>query len=174
MRGLFILAIIAAPGGAGASGSAMPMNSGDIGPSADSIDDLINVLKDIKEKLDDAHTTIGTSLGPPAEPLLSDVVGYLTVTETLVDDVMNGNVYPSLNPPHVGSIDPAMAPTTLPGHSGECVRLIQAAITELKELSPDQDIVGTKLKTIISLLPDYRAEAGIERSPPPQPLPGSG
>ena len=140
-------------------------NNPGVGPVADWLDDflafldrLIRILEDAEEEAQ-INASSGTSgQGLPNSDLLAI---YLDSAEADIDQILDGNQYPSLTPVDAGHVILAETPMTLSEHASRCVELAQQAFDEM--IGPaDHEVVGTKLKTIKALLPEYRALAGIE------------
>ncbi len=142
-------------------------NDPGIGPVAGWIEDVLEILDKLIEALEDAEEEAGqsgrngaTALGQLDTDLLAV---YLDSAEADIDKIFDGYQYPSLTPVDAGDDDPAVSPATLSQHASTCVALAQQAFYEMHLVpAPDHEVVGTKLKTIKALLPDYRALAGIE------------
>lgn len=134
---------------------------GGIGPAADLIGDLIQILKDLLDEADDAEEAVGGNTGPLVDPLKSEVAGYLDNIEQLIDQILDPNVHPSLDPPEAGSAELIVSPTTLPDYAVDSRDLAQDALDELMSLFVDFESVGTNLRNIKALLPTYRDKAGI-------------
>lgn len=145
-------------------------NDPGVGPVADWIDDVLAFLDKLIKALEDAeeetqaNATSGTrGQGLPNPDLLPDWLAvYLDSAEADIDQILDGNQYPSLTPVDAGNVNPAETPMTLSELASRCVELAQQAFDELLIGPADHEVVGTKLKTIKALLPDYRALAGIE------------
>ena len=147
-------------------------NDPGVGPVADWLDDilaliqrLINILEDAEEETQATATsgTRGQGLPNPDYYLAPDWLAiYLDSAEADIDQILDGNQYPSLTPVDAGDVDPSVLPATLSEHASTCVELAQQAFDEMLIGPKDHEVVGTKLKTIKALLPDYRALAGIE------------
>lgn len=145
-------------------------NDPGVGPVAGWIDDflafldrLIRALEDAEEETQ-ANATSGTrGQRLPNPDLLPDWLAvYLDSAEADIDQILDGNQYPSLTPVDAGDVNPAETPMTLSEHASKCVELAQQAFYEMLIGPKDHEVVGTKLKTIKALLPEYRALAGIE------------
>ncbi len=134
---------------------------GGIGPVADFLGDLLAILEDMIRDLQDAEEAIGGDMGPLVGPVKSEVAGYLDNAEQLIDQILDPNVYPSLDPPEAGSVQPIVSPAILPEYAVDCRDLAQDALDEAMSRIVDYETIGTNLKNIRTLLPSYRAEAGI-------------
>ncbi len=134
---------------------------GGIGPVAGLIDDLIAILEAMIRDLQDADEAIGGDMGPLVDTVKSEVAGYLDNAEQFIDQILDPNVYPSLDPPDVGSELLIVSPATLPEYAVDCRDLAQDAWDEAMSKIVDYETIGTNLRNIKSLLPTYRAEAGI-------------
>ncbi len=142
-------------------------NDPGVGPFAGWIEDVLDILDRLIRSLEDAEAEAqitaasGTrGQGLPPNPDLLAV--YLDSAEADIDQILDGNQYPSLTPVDAGDLDPTVFPLTLSEHASTCVELAQQAFDEMLIGPKDHEVVGTKLKTIKALLPDYRALAGIE------------
>ena len=136
-------------------------HGGGIGPVAGLIDDLIAILEAMIRDLQDADEAIGGDMGPLVGPVKSEVAGYLDNAEQLIDQILDPNVYPSLDPPEAGSVQPIVSPAILPEYAVDCRDLAQDAFDEALSLFVDYESIGTDLRNIKSLLPTYRDKAGI-------------
>ena len=143
--------------------TALPaQHGGGIGPVADLIGDLIDIIDDMVRDLGDAEEAMGGDMGPLVGPVKSEVAGYLDKAEQLIDQILDPNVYPSLDPPDAGSELLIMViPITLPGYAVDCRDLAQDALDEAMSKIVDYETIGTNLKNIRTLLPTYRDKAGI-------------
>lgn len=147
-------------------------NDPGVGPVADWIDDVLAFLDKLIKALEDAEEetqanatsgTRGQGLPNPDYYLAPDWLAiYLDSAEADIDQILDGNQYPSLTPVDAGHVILAETPMTLSELASRCVALAQQAFDELLIGPADHEVVGTKLKTIKALLPDYRALAGIE------------
>lgn len=136
-------------------------HGGGIGPVAGLIDDLIDIIDDMVRALEDAEEAIGGDMGPLVDPVKSEVAGYLDHAEQLIGQILDPNVYPSLDPPDAGSELLIMSPSTLPKYAVDCRDLAQDAFDEAMSKIVDYETIGTNLKNIRTLLPTYRDKAGI-------------
>ena len=147
-------------------------NDPGIGPVAGWIDDVLEFLDRLIEALEDAEEetqanatsgTRGQGLPNPDYYLAPDWLAiYLDSAEADIDQILDGNQYPSLTPVDAGDVDLAVFPMTLSEHASRCVELAQQAFNEMLIGPGDNEVVGTKLKTIKALLPEYRSLADIE------------
>lgn len=145
-------------------------NDPGVGPVAGWINDvleflerLIKTLEDAEEETEDGQINATSSTrgqGLPPNPALFAV--YLDSAEADIDQILDGDQYPSLTPVDAGDLDPTVFPLTLSEHASTCVELAQQAFDELLIGPRNHEVVGTKLKTIKALLPEYRALAGLE------------
>ena len=122
---------------------------------------LQDELDDLKDDLEDSKDLTGEEEGPLDPPTRSAVKQKLERAETRIDLIFDPNEEPSLDPTGAGSIDSSVNPTTLPEHAQTTHSLAVDGHTESTGSSPDHEVIGTKLKTIKHLLPDYRRLAGI-------------
>lgn len=136
-------------------------HGGGIGPVAGLIDDLIAIIWEMVRALEDADEAIGGDLGPLVGPVKSEVAAYLDSAEQFIDQILDPNVYPSLDPPEAGSELPIVSPTTLPQYAVDCRDLAQDALDEAMSRIVDYETIGTNLRNIRTLLPGYRSKAGI-------------
>ncbi len=136
-------------------------HNGGIGPVADLIGDLIDIIDDMVRDLEDAEEAVGEDTGPLADPVKSEVASYLDNAEQLIDQILDPNVYPSLDPPDAGSGQPMEIPATLPGYAVGCRDLAQDALDEAMSAIVNYETMGADLRNLKSILPGYRAKAGI-------------
>ena len=136
-------------------------NTNGITAFVDILDDIIDILEDIIDDLETAEAEIGTRTGPLQEPTKTAVANLLDNAEALIDQILDSNEYPSLTPADAGSVDSSFAPTTLPEYATDSNDLALDALQEALSIIVDDETIGTDLKTIKSLLPGYRLEAGI-------------
>jgi hypothetical protein len=159
----FALAAPAAtPHGAAAPAPAIGADLGaDIGPVAGWLDDLIRDLERVKKALEDSAVAIAGQAGPLGEPLASIVDRNLDSAEFKISRLQDPGNSPSLEPADAGEVDGTVNPTTLSEHAEACVDLADEALYEAELGDADCEVIGTKLKTIQALLPDYRDLAGL-------------
>ncbi len=156
-----------ATSGSAASGQSLADTAGsEIGPVADLLDDIIDILEDMADDLEDAALVVGTNPGPLDESDKSRVANDLNAALADIDQILDPNQYPRLNPPEAGSINTNFDPETLPGYAGTCVKLAQDALDEARSSIVDDKVIGSRLKTIEYLITresphNYRTEAGI-------------
>ncbi len=166
------MVVLKVPGNPAAFGSAASVqsdvdaNGKPIGPVANWIDDLLVILRDIADDLEDAQQAIGDNLGPLPEPELSRVADDLDIALVGIDQILDGNQYPSLDPPDAGSIDTNFDPQTLPDYAITSLKLAQDALDEANSRIVNQKVIGSRLKTIEHLITresshNYRTKAGI-------------
>lgn len=129
--------------------------------SVDILDDLIAILEDIADDLAGAEAEIGTLTGPLQDPTKTTVANLLDSAEAWIDQILDANEYPSLTPADAGSVDTSYDPTTLSEYATDSNDLAVDALDEALSLIVDYEVIGSHLKTIQSLLPGYRLEAGI-------------
>ena len=146
-------------------------NDPGVGPVADWLDDLLEWLDLRIKALEDAEkeTQINATSGtrgqglPNSDYLAPDWLAiYLDSAEADIDQILDGNQYPSLTPVDAGDVGPTASPLTLSECASTCVDLAHEAFYEMLIGPADHEAVGTKLKTIKALLPEYRSLAGIE------------
>jgi len=142
--------------------SAVAVSGGALSPAADAIDDIIDILKQIEEDLAKAAESVGEGSGRPTPPSPTNLAYYLDDAEDLIDQIFDPLTDPSLNPSDAGAVDPTVTPITLQEHADDCLLLAEQAEDEAEfGCPPDHDVIGSKLKTIKSCLPGYRAAAGL-------------
>ena len=130
-------------------------------------DDILDLLEQIEQHLTDAWVAIGQNQGPLSEPELSQVAGDLDAVLALIDQIQDGGTYPSLDPPDIGSVDPAYDPDTLPRYASDTRAMAGDAVDEIQSRVVDHKVIGTHLKTIEELITratphNYRTKAGID------------
>ncbi len=138
---------------------------GDIGPVADLLSDILDIIDAMLKALEGAEDeteSAWSSEGGSGQIATATLAVYLNSAEADIDQILDGNQYPSLTPVDAGDIDPTVFPLTLSEHASTCVEAAQQAYDELLFPVVNHEFVGTKLKTIKALLPEYRALAGIE------------
>lgn len=164
--------VLKVPGNPAAFGSAAAVQSdADMagkgsGPVADLIDDLIEIMRDMVRDLEDAAERIGDIPGPLEEPEKSEVADDLNAAMAGIDQILDPNQYPSLNPPDAGSIDANFDPQTLPDYAITSLKLAQDALDEANSRIVSHKVIGSRLKTIEHLITresphNYRTQAGI-------------
>jgi hypothetical protein len=141
--------------------AAEPPHRGGIGPVADWIDDVIEVLEEVEEELSKSDQEVAGASGPLDEPKRSLVAGYLDNAASRIDQLLSPNSYPSLTPSAAGSVDVNVNPSSLAEYAADTLACAQEALIEALT-SGDDEVIGSKMKTIQTLLPAYRALAGIE------------
>ena len=129
--------------------------------SMDILDDIIDIIEDILDDLAGAEAEIGTLTGPLQDPTKTTVADLLDSAEAWIDQILDANEYPSLTPADAGSVDTSYDPTTLSEYATDSNDLAVDALDEALSLIVDYEVIGSHLKTIKSLLPGYRLEAGI-------------
>lgn len=144
-------------------------NDPGVGPVAGWLDDfaalldrLIKALEDAEEEAEEGQINATSSTRGQALPNPDWLAIYLDLAEADIDQILDGNQYPSLTPADAGDVDPTVLPLTLLEHARTCVELAKQASDELLIPVANHEVIGTKLETIKALLPDYRALAGIE------------
>ncbi|MCH8153036.1 MAG: hypothetical protein IH830_11785 [Planctomycetes bacterium] len=135
-------------------------------PVADLLGDLIDVLKQVRDALKDAEVGVGDDEGPLDEPEKSQVADDLDAALADIDQILDPNRYPSLNPPDAGSIDTNFDPQTLPDYAITCLKLAEDAVDEANSTIVNHRVIGSLLKTIEHLITresphNYQTKAGI-------------
>ncbi len=164
--------VLQVPGNPAAFGSAPSDQSlaetagREIGPVASLMDDVIEILEDMLRDLEDAAEKIGNISGPLEEPEKSEVADDLEEVLAAIDQILDPNQYPSLNPPDAGSIDANFDPQTLPDYATSSVQLAGDAVDEAYSRIVNHKVIGSRLKTIEHLITrvsphNYRTKAGI-------------
>ena len=141
--------------------------SKEIGPVADLIDDIIDILEDIADDLEDAEAAVGNNEWSLDEPEKSRVADDLDAALADIDQILDPNQYPSLNPPDAGLIDASFDPVTLPEYARTSYKLAQDALDEADSKLVEHKVIGSRLKTIEYLITresphNYRTKAGID------------
>ena len=118
---------------------------------------LTDELEDLIDDLEDAETEVGTNPGPLPEPALTAVRIKLINAATHI-----ANVLQLIN--NAGAPDQNNLPGDLPAIATECVTLANAALTEARRPTPNNTVIGNKVKTIdriIVIQLGYKHRAGI-------------
>ncbi len=140
-------------------------NDPGVGPVADWLDNILALIDALIRALEDAEAEaqINAASGTRGQGLPSPdwLAIYLDSAEAEIDQLFDGYQYPSLTPVDAGDVDPTVLPLTLLEHASTCVELAQQAFDEMSIGLANHEVVGTKLKTIKALLPEYRDLAGI-------------
>ena len=144
----------------------MTVNAYPASPIADWSDDFDDVVDDTDDDLLVASNTVGTSQGPLSDADLSLVEARLDSALATIDQILDPNQFPSLDPSDAGIVDTSVNPATLQGYARECLSRIQDAGDELDSSVVDAKVVGTHLRTIRYLITrssphSYRSKAGI-------------
>lgn len=166
------MVVLKVPGNPAAFGSAASVqshvdaNGKPIGPIANWIDDIIEILEDIADDLEDAALAVGTNPGPLDQPEKSRVANDLNAALADINQILDPNQYPSLDPPDAGSIKTHFDPQTLPDYAITCLKLAQDALDEANSRIVNHKVIGSRLKTIEHLITresphNYRTQAGI-------------
>lgn len=169
MVGMVVLKVPGNPaafGAAAAVQSDVDMAGKGSGPVADLIDDLIDIMKDIADDLEDAAAAVGNDEGPLDEPEKSRVANDLNAALADINQILDPDQYPSLDPPDAGSINTNFDPQTLPDYAITCLKLAQDALDEANSRIVNHKVIGSRLKTIEHLITresphNYRTQAGI-------------
>ena len=122
---------------------------------------LEDLIDEVEEWLKDAEKETGEAQGPLSDPQKSQVASDLARAETKIDQIIDPLQSPSLDPPDAGSVDTSEDPSTLPEFADTCYALSTAAKVAVLGPTPDYEVIGTKIKTIKELVPEYRNLAGI-------------
>lgn len=137
-----------------------------IGPVADLLGDLINVLRRVRDALKDAKEAVDENAGPLDEAEKSRVADDLDAALADIDQILDPHQYPSLNPPDAGLIDASFDPVTLTEYARTSYKLAQDAVDEANSKLVEHKVIGSRLKTIEYLITresphNYRTKAGI-------------
>jgi predicted component of type VI protein secretion system len=130
-------------------------------PPGSSQDPLLQLLNRLLDILEDLLDEIGDDAGPLSGDQLTNASGHASDAEGEIDTLFSATQSPSLDPVDAGSVDTSVQPSGLPAHAAACRDLAQAAVNEANDPSPDHDVIGSKVKTIDSLLPALKQLAGI-------------
>lgn len=133
-----------------------------IGPIAGWLEDLINDLTGTNNALAAALGIVAAAGGEIDQTDRQLLAQKLDVAEEHIDRILDPTQSPSLSPSDAGSIDRSYKPSSLTDHASDCVELSTAAlVAAMIDPIPDE-YIGTKIKTIKALLPEYRELAGID------------
>ena len=121
-----------------------------------SMNELLNTGK---QKLKDAEEVIGSKTTLSESEAIT-VAGKLADAEDAIDTILDPAASPSLDPPGAGSVISG-TPADLPAYAATCADYGAEAHTNWSDQTPDDDYIGSRLKTIAALLPGYRTAAGI-------------
>lgn len=137
--------------------------SGDLGPVADWLDDIIDTVEEAKEALEDAESESSSSGGWSGQiPSNSLLAYYLDRADLAVSRILDPLWYPSLNPSGAGEIDGTVDPGTLAEYASTCRDLADEAFAlAVHDPELNAESIGSKLKTIQHLLPGYRKAANL-------------
>jgi hypothetical protein len=141
-----VLLATAAPGRTAEAAVGSPSGQG-IGPVADWMEELLRVLREIRDRLNEANG--GTS-----------IEANLVATELLIDQILDPWQIPTLTPADAGSIDEQLAPGTLKEYAAVTLELAEEALT-VAVVDGDHEVIGSNIRTIRSLLSGYRHAAGL-------------
>ncbi|NNF43323.1 MAG: hypothetical protein HKN62_09790 [Phycisphaerales bacterium] len=141
-----------------------PASTTPLGPESDLLGDLIDTLEEIEKDLEEAAQHVSGGSGPLAGPTLLAVTDALDSAEGLIAKILDPQQDPSLLPVDAGAADSTVSATGLAEHATTTRDLAADAVTEAHGSTVDHDAIGTGLKTILDLLPGYRAAAGITSS----------
>jgi len=119
--------------------------------------ELLQILADAKDDVDDSGTE-----GPLGAPYASNVQADLDDAASIIDQILDPLQVPCLDPVDAGSVDPSVQPELLSEYAADCEQLAQDAWDAVSSTTGSDETIGTKLKTIESLLAGYREEAGID------------
>ncbi|HEB60350.1 MAG TPA: hypothetical protein ENJ06_00840 [Phycisphaeraceae bacterium] len=132
-------------------------SGGGSGGTGDLLLDLLNRLIDYLELLKE---DIGNNSGPLTGQALTNATQHSSDAEGEIDTLFDGNVQPNLSPVDAGSVDTSVQPSGLPAYAQACVDLADDAVTEANG-NRDNNIIGSKVKTIDHLMPTLKSLAGI-------------
>jgi hypothetical protein len=162
---LLLVGLAGSPAEAAPQARSAIAQSGDIGPTAGAPTEatrellrrLLELLKKAEQESDDINGRVGGSV-MTAGAFMDAVVE----SQGLIDTMFDPAQAPSLAPVDTGADDPSVQPTTLQGYADTCIDLADAAYYE-SLLGPDMDdyAIGSHLKTIERLLPEYITSAGL-------------
>jgi hypothetical protein len=133
----------------------------DVGPVANGGDDYDDTLEEMKRRLDEAAEEVftGNWAGDLGEGM--SVFELINRAEERLELILDPSQEPSLDPPDAGEVDPHVQPVGLDEHAMACcVLALDAMIAARTDPEASYEIVGTKLRTIRSLLPEYRRLLG--------------
>jgi hypothetical protein len=134
------------------------------GPLVKGNNDLEELLKELEEEAVDAATVApsdGEPLSTSNRTIMHDNVDRV---EAIIDQILDPAQHPSLNPADAGDVDPSVVPVTLEQYADDTAGLAEAAyVAAVTGPGIDDELIGTNLKTIESLLAGYRDE--IEAAP---------
>jgi hypothetical protein len=128
---------------------------GGVGPVADWLGDLIDVVEEAKKELEDAEDEASSSGQVAAGP--SRLLIHVDRADALVAQILDPSLPPSLTPAGAGSVDTSVRPTTLAGYAAACRALVtEAYVLILSDPVQQAERIGSDLKTIRHLIPEYR------------------
>lgn len=137
-----------------------------VGPIANWLKDIIDILEKIADDLEDGALAVGEKSGPLVEPELSRVASDLTDALDRIELILDSGQYPILKPPDAGKIDESVKAETLPEYAKQAHGLAKEAVAEASYGAVDDKVIGSRLKTIKHLITralphNYHTKAGI-------------
>lgn len=113
----------------------------------DLLDELEEWLKDVDETLDSEPTA------PIPETVAASVEAMLDDAEMNIDQIFDPLQSPSLSPVDAGTVDETIVPADVWEYATAVHQLALEAQNESRNANPDHEVIGSRLKTIQSLLP---------------------
>ena len=119
---------------------------------------LEDILEDIKELIEEIDKDIGTRPGPLPDPPKNIVAGKLDDTEAKIDQILDPDTIPSLNPPSAGTADTSLVTWDASEYADHYVTMA----TDARNAIPgDDETCGDNLRTMKHRIDDFRSVCGI-------------
>ena len=131
--------------------------------SMDWVDDFLDDLDDVVDDLEEAANETSTE----AATNVARLEKYLDRAVRNIEDILAPEIYPSLDEGVTGEIITTINPETLADYAEETITLALDAAAEIEAGGEfDQELVASKLKTIVHLIErtvphGYKTRAGV-------------
>ena len=134
---------------------------GGIGPIADWTGDIEDETDENKNLLDTAVAGLNGYGRDPSDPQRVQLAALLDQAEAIMTRVLDPGQYPSLEPPDAGHVE-IIRTGDLFGVAMTCCFQAADALAAAQVGGPEMsEVIGTKFRTTLALLPVYRERAGI-------------
>jgi len=131
-------------------------------PDANGGGDYDETLAEIKRRLDEAAEEIINGRSALDLGGGMSVLDLIDAAEMFIEQILDPGQVPSLQPPDAGEIDDDVQPQGLGDYAmASCLMALDAVVAVRTDPDGSDELVGTKLRTIRNLLPEYRRLAGL-------------
>lgn len=130
----------------------------------DRLKELLEALEDAKKEVEEDVSRTANGVGETGMKTVNfKLFGHLNSATRSIDDILDPTVEPNLDPVDAGSVESVIIPVSLIQYANTTFALANEALAAAMALNQPlrDEVIGSKLKTIDSLMPGYYSAAGF-------------